>query len=64
MKAVPLDIQRRLEKRWASRFTTPASNTPKDVGTKSTTPKPTGPPHNAATTKEDPPARTGGVGDR
>jgi hypothetical protein len=26
--------------------------------------KPTGPPHNAATTKEDPPTRTGGVGDR
>jgi hypothetical protein len=37
MRAVPLHIQRRLEQRWASRFTAPAaSNASKDVGTKPT----------------------------
>jgi hypothetical protein len=37
MRAVPLHIRRRLEQRWASRFTAPAaSSTSKDVGTKPT----------------------------
>jgi hypothetical protein len=38
MTAIPLHIQRRIEQRWASRFTQPdASNAPKNLGTKSDT---------------------------
>jgi hypothetical protein len=42
MSEVPLHIQRRLEQRWASRFTAPTVS--KDVGTKPTPSKPAGRP--------------------
>jgi hypothetical protein len=56
MRAVPLHIQRRLEQRWASRFTAPAaSNASKDVGTKPTCQNQLVA-RGAAKTKENPPA--------